>query len=169
MAEQWPLLLIALIPAVLVFLTAFYLIRQFLQDQRSALRAERVDSGKRDDHRQLLPLRLQAYERLALFLERITPGALVFRVHKSHMTSRMLHAELLATIRPSQLRYLREDNGDLPEGWTVRRPDGPPVVVTHGRFETLPGGVAKKIHVRGSAIMVRSDADGGGTSAIFPE
>jgi hypothetical protein len=99
MAEQWPLLLIALIPAVLVFLTAFYLIRQFLQDQRSALRAERVDSGKRDDHRQLLPLRLQAYERLALFLERITPGALVFRVHKSHMTSRMLHAELLATIR----------------------------------------------------------------------
>jgi hypothetical protein len=30
--------------------------------------------------------------------------------------------ELLATIRPSQLRYLREDNGDLPDGWTPHRP-----------------------------------------------
>jgi hypothetical protein len=26
--------------------------------------------------------------------------------------------ELLATIRPAQQRHLREDNGDLPPGWT---------------------------------------------------
>src|SRR5204862_1036100 len=46
-----------------------------------------------------LPLRLQAYERLVLFMERIAPGPLVLRVHKSHMTSGMLHGELIATIR----------------------------------------------------------------------
>ncbi len=32
---------------------------------------------------------------LTLFLERISPGPLVLRVHKSNMTSQMLHAELL--------------------------------------------------------------------------
>jgi hypothetical protein len=26
--------------------------------------------------------------------------------------------ELLETIRPNQRQYLREDNGDLPEGWS---------------------------------------------------
>jgi hypothetical protein len=30
--------------------------------------------------------------------------------------------ELLATIRPNQQQYLREDCGDLPEGWTPRKP-----------------------------------------------
>ncbi|HVF88884.1 MAG TPA: radical SAM protein [Blastocatellia bacterium] len=29
--------------------------------------------------------------------------------------------ELIASIRPQQLQYLREDNGDLPEGWTPPR------------------------------------------------
>ena len=34
--------------------------------------------------------------------------------------------ELLATIRPNQRRYLRQDNGDLPDGWTPGplQPDG---------------------------------------------
>ena len=30
--------------------------------------------------------------------------------------------ELLATIRPSQQQYLREDWGDLPDGWKPRKP-----------------------------------------------
>jgi radical SAM superfamily enzyme YgiQ (UPF0313 family) len=30
--------------------------------------------------------------------------------------------ELLATVRPGQRRYLREDNGDLPDGWPPHRP-----------------------------------------------
>lgn len=30
--------------------------------------------------------------------------------------------ELLATIRPAQWQYLREDNGDLPDGWKPHKP-----------------------------------------------
>jgi len=93
--EPFTLLLIAVLPSVVVFLTAFYLIRQFLQ----ARQGERMADQRKDDRRHTLPLRLQAYERLVLFLERIAPGGLVLRVHKSNMTARMLHAELTATIR----------------------------------------------------------------------
>ncbi|MFT3886239.1 MAG: hypothetical protein QM724_12685 [Flavobacteriales bacterium] len=91
--------LLALLPSLVVFLTAFYLFRQFLSGRAREDDAQRITEIKRDDRKHTLPLRLQAYERLTLFLERISPGALVLRVHKSNMTSGMLHAELLATIR----------------------------------------------------------------------
>lgn len=89
------LILVALLPSIVVFLTAFYTLRQFM----GARTAERMAEVRKEDHRHILPLRLQAYERLALFAERIAPGALLLRVHKASMNSRMFHAELVATIR----------------------------------------------------------------------
>lgn len=88
-------ILVAVLPSIVVFLTAFYLIKQMVSAQAAA----RIGEVRKDDHKHTLPLRLQAYERLALFAERISPGALVLRVHKGSMSSRMFHAELVATIR----------------------------------------------------------------------
>ncbi len=45
------------------------------------------------------PIRLQAYERAVLFLERITPNSLVMRVFNNRMSVRDLHTELLSSIR----------------------------------------------------------------------
>jgi hypothetical protein len=42
---------------------------------------------------------MQAYERMALFLERINPESLVLRFNKPDMTAGQLQAELLASIR----------------------------------------------------------------------
>ncbi|HRN37357.1 MAG: hypothetical protein M9900_06030 [Flavobacteriales bacterium] len=97
--DQFFQVLLALLPSVVVFLTAFYLLRQFLGSRSRQQNVELLADAKREDRKHTLPLRLQAYERLILFLERISPGALVFRVHKANMTSRSLHAELLATVR----------------------------------------------------------------------
>lgn len=98
-SEQWFQVLLALLPSVVVFLTAFYLLRQFLGSRNGAQNNQLMAEMKQQDRKHTLPLRLQAYERLSLFLERIGPGTLVFRVHKNSMSARMLHAELLATIR----------------------------------------------------------------------
>ncbi|MCC6838896.1 MAG: hypothetical protein IT230_01920 [Flavobacteriales bacterium] len=97
--DQWFNVLLALVPSVVVFLTAYYLLRQFLGTRQREASTQLMAEAKREDRKHVLPLRLQAYERLTLFLERIAPGALVFRVHKHNMTARMLHAELLATVR----------------------------------------------------------------------
>ncbi len=97
--DQWFQLLIALLPSTVVFLTSFYLIRSMLQSRQQERNVERMAEFRKEDHKQSLPMRMQAYERLTLFLERISPGALVLRVHKSNMTSQMLHSELAATIR----------------------------------------------------------------------
>jgi hypothetical protein len=42
--------------------------------------------------------------------------------------------ELLESIRPNHRRYLREDCGDLPEGWseTKSQPSEPEVLATSG-------------------------------------
>ena len=47
----------------------------------------------------VLPIRLQAYERLALLLERISPESIIMRVNKPGMTAKQLHSELLSSIR----------------------------------------------------------------------
>ncbi|GAB4285948.1 MAG: hypothetical protein Kow0068_11480 [Marinilabiliales bacterium] len=47
----------------------------------------------------ITPIRLQAYERLVLFLERIQPNSLIMRTQKKEQTARQLQSELLSTIR----------------------------------------------------------------------
>ena len=47
----------------------------------------------------ILPARLQAYERITLFLERTQPENLVRRVLKSNISARSFQAELAATVR----------------------------------------------------------------------
>ena len=62
------------IPTVVVMLTAYLIIKKFFENARH----EREEDFKRKSLEQLLPLRLQAYERLVLYLERITklPGVM---------------------------------------------------------------------------------------------
>ncbi len=49
--------------------------------------------------KELIPTRLQAYERLSILLERITPEALVLREQKQGLTSLQLQSILLQSIR----------------------------------------------------------------------
>lgn len=64
----------------------------------------------------ITPIKLQAYERIALFLERIALNNLIVRVYKPGMSARLLQAELLKAIRSefehnlSQQIYLSNDS-----------------------------------------------------------
>jgi hypothetical protein len=83
------------LPALVVFLTAFVLIRLNLQNEEKKRRYEM----SREKKENILPLRLQAYERLILFLERIAPEALVMRVSRQDLTASQLVSELVSNIR----------------------------------------------------------------------
>ncbi len=83
------------LPALIVFATAFMLIRMNLQNEEKKRRHEMA----RDKKESTLPLRLQAYERLILFLERIAPEALVMRVGVQEMNVRQTLNELISSIR----------------------------------------------------------------------
>ncbi len=69
-------LLISLIPATLITIIALY----FFKLHTSNEERRRRFLLHRENQKQALPLRLQAYERMALFLERISPGKLLTRM-----------------------------------------------------------------------------------------
>lgn len=54
---------------------------------------------KKESLKHTLPLRLQAYERTILFLERINPANLLVRLHVSGMSAREMQAIIVSDIR----------------------------------------------------------------------
>lgn len=88
-------LLKIILPAAAVFLAAFFLIQKFLKDNQS----RRDHELKKAAINLTTPQKIQAYERIVIYLERINPNNLVVRVNKHGMTSRQLHQELVSTIK----------------------------------------------------------------------
>lgn len=74
-----------------ILLIVRWFLNYFMLQQRSVIMKE--------DHKQLLTLRLQAYERLTLFLERIHPESLIIREQQSGMLSTQFHNALLKVLR----------------------------------------------------------------------
>ena len=87
-------LLKLILPAGIVFLTTYYLVKSFLTNEQNK---KKVDL-KLANQEVITPIRLQAYERIVLFLERINPTSLVMRVEKTG-SSASFQGELLKSIR----------------------------------------------------------------------
>lgn len=83
-----------ILPAGIVFLTTYYLVKNFLDHES---RKKTLDL-KLANQAVLTPIRLQAYERIVLFLERINPGSMVMRANKN-TSAAIFQGELLKTIR----------------------------------------------------------------------
>ncbi|HSV87250.1 MAG TPA: hypothetical protein VLH61_01255 [Bacteroidales bacterium] len=83
------------IPALIVFLTAYFLLKEFFVNENK----RREVDFRLEKLRVTLPLRLQAYERIILLLERISPANLVMRVHQSGMSASEFQRLLVQTIR----------------------------------------------------------------------
>ncbi|MCK9220567.1 MAG: hypothetical protein M0P47_11020 [Bacteroidales bacterium] len=78
-----------------VFGGAFFLLWYYLRNTKKPVPLVTCN----DDHKIILPLKLQAYERFVLFLERIHPSNLLMRFNNSDLTSAQLQSLLVRTIR----------------------------------------------------------------------
>lgn len=67
--------------------------------------------------KQLVNLRVQAFERIILYLERINPERLVFRVNKPGMSARLLQSELSKIIRDEFDHNLAQQLYISPSAW----------------------------------------------------
>jgi hypothetical protein len=84
-----------LLPSVVVFITAYYLVKMMLSKESKVKELE-VSSGAKKD---VLFLRLQAYERLILLMERIAPPNLIMRMDRNGLSASDFQLDLLTTIR----------------------------------------------------------------------
>ena len=103
------------IPSLIVFTAAYFILKLFLDKE-----TEKRDIQLHADARKIsLPIRLQAYERLVLLLERIEPSAILIRINEAGMSAGDLQNALLQSIRSefehnlSQQLYISSHVWDL--------------------------------------------------------
>ena len=103
------------IPALIVSITAWLTLRYLLKSDQEKRRQELIlQTG-----RTVTPIRLQAYERIVLFLERISLESLLVRVSSPDMTAAQLHSALLTTIRSEFEHNLSQQIYMSPQAWEV--------------------------------------------------
>lgn len=107
----------SLLPAILVALISFYFFGQYTKDQEGRRRF----LLHKESQATALPLRLQAYERLTLFLERISPGNLLIRVKPYNDDKDDYEALLLRTIEQEFEHNLTQQVYVTEECWNVIR------------------------------------------------
>lgn len=83
------------LPAIVVLITAYVVIRSFMKNETK----KQEYQLRMANQKQSLPIRLQAYERLALFMERISPYNMITRVRQPNMSAKDLQLALLQNIR----------------------------------------------------------------------
>lgn len=83
-----------ILPAFITFGATYFVMQKFLDNEhRKQLLLFRKESQK-----ETTPLRLQAFERVVLFLERSALDKLVLRVYKPGMSAKLLQSQLITTI-----------------------------------------------------------------------
>ncbi len=106
-----------LIPALLVMLTAWMVMRNMIKNDQEKRRQESILQNSRT----VTPIRLQAYERIVLFLERISLESLIVRVSNADMSAGQLHTAMLNAIRSEFEHNLSQQIYMSPQAWEVVR------------------------------------------------
>ena len=83
------------VPALIVFLTVYFLLKKFIAGQERMKMLEIKESQQQVS----TPMRLQAYERLSLFCERISIQNLILRLNKEGLTAAEFQISLLLAIQ----------------------------------------------------------------------
>ena len=108
-------LLKIILPALIVAGAIYLLFRQFLEkEQQRRLIELRVESNKT-----MLPLRLQAYERVVLFLERISPNNILVRLSSAGQSAPDFHRLLQQEIRAEYEHNLSQQLYISGDAWTM--------------------------------------------------
>jgi len=82
-------------PAMLVAISVYIVLQKMLKNDE--MRQNFI--LKKASQQTTIAMRLQAYERLILFLERISPDSLVLRTHQQNLNNQDFHILLLSVIR----------------------------------------------------------------------
>ncbi|MGZ3882601.1 MAG: DUF7935 family protein [Bacteroidia bacterium] len=84
-----------ILPATAVFLASYFVVRRFLDNEQK----RREHELQKATIGTITPQKIQAYERLVIYLERIHPSNLVVRVNKHGQTSRQFHHDLIQAVK----------------------------------------------------------------------
>ena len=123
------------IPSVIVFLTAWVLLRNMIRNDKDKRRQELIMQNSRT----IVPIRLQAYERIVLFLERTSLESLLVRTNTPGMSAAELHSALLNTIRSEFEHNLSQQIYMSQQAWeVVKNARSNTIKIINTEFEKAP-------------------------------
>jgi hypothetical protein len=106
-----------LIPAIVTFLIVYFMLKSFFDNE---LNKRRIDI-RIEQNKILTPVKMQAYERLVILMERMTPNNLVFRVMRSGISASQLKQDLITDINNEFNHNLSQQIYVSPQAWQIVR------------------------------------------------
>ncbi|MBO7226392.1 MAG: hypothetical protein IKY22_00335 [Bacteroidales bacterium] len=97
---------------------AYFVIKRFVDNEQKKALVELRKAQSLETLKVVNPIRLQAYERLALFLERISPNSLVLRCYQPGMDLRVLQGVMTKNIRDEFEHNLSQQIYVSSEAWS---------------------------------------------------
>ncbi|MFI5172667.1 MAG: hypothetical protein ACHQFW_09760 [Chitinophagales bacterium] len=145
------------IPALVVFFTTYLVIRAFLDREQKM----RLMEFRQAHLREALPVRLQAYERLTLFLERIALNNLLPRVRKTEMNIAEFRVSLINNIRMEYEHNLSQQVYISAEAWAMIRASKEETisVINRNAMELLPELPGIELHKKIIGELAESEDD----------
>jgi hypothetical protein len=106
-----------ILPATIVFLTVNFLLKNFFENeyQRRSLNL------KAENIKLVTPIKLQAYERLVILMDRMTPNSLIFRVTKPGISASQLKVDLIQDIQSEFNHNVSQQIYVSPQTWQMVR------------------------------------------------
>jgi hypothetical protein len=145
------------IPSLIVLASSYLIVQKFLisQNQRKQL------ALFKDSQDITLRLRLQAYERLVLFIERINPRQIIPRLYDPSMTVQDLQQALVITIRSEYEHNLSQQIYVSKNVWeTVKNVKEQEINMVHHISKSLkPDASAKELHARILDYVYKADEE----------
>jgi hypothetical protein len=108
-------ILFSLLPALLVGAIAYYFFKQHIENEAGRRRY----LLQKDIQKEAFPLRLQAYERMALFLERIAPSKLLIRINPISSNKEDYESLLIASVEQEFEHNLAQQIYVSDECWNI--------------------------------------------------
>jgi len=101
------------LPALVVCLTVWIILRTWSRTEDRRRKSE-FNMHLSDE---ILPIRLQAYERIILLLERISPDSMIMRLSRGESNARLLQQELLSNITSEFEHNIAQQTYVSTEAW----------------------------------------------------
>lgn len=143
----------SLLTAAVVGFTMYKLVGSYFANQQKMQMLEMKIDERQESLKTVTPIRLQAYERMALFLERISPNSLILRCFRPGMDIKALQSAMTKNIRDEWEHNLSQQIYIGTEAWNRIR---------EAKEEMIN-------LVNGSAVKLAADADPSSLAAAIFE
>jgi paraquat-inducible protein B len=149
------------LPAIITGGVAFSLLHKFFKNEENKRKFELL----RENQRLGLPIRLQAYERIVLFLERINPINLMMRVEPNSLDAQNYATLLIHTIQTEYEHNIAQQIYFTHESWEIILKAKNSIITQIRRF-SIEGEVASGEELRTKLLQELTQTESASAVAI---